>query len=82
MAQLYVPYGAEVGDARELAMPLRTQDDLDAVLERVGSARHVLIGEASHGTSEYDEWRAALHPIQAVAVGAIAEPPETFPWGR
>ncbi|MGY1809005.1 erythromycin esterase family protein [Blastococcus sp. SYSU D00669] len=34
--------------------------DLDPLLERVGDARVVAIGEASHGTHEYYAWRAAL----------------------
>lgn len=42
------------------ALPLRTGDDLDPVLERVGDARIVCIGEASHGTHEYYEWRSTL----------------------
>ncbi|MFW3172496.1 erythromycin esterase family protein [Geodermatophilus sp. CPCC 206100] len=45
---------------RELARPLRDPADLDPLLERVGDARVVAIGEASHGTHEYYAWRAAL----------------------
>ena len=40
-------------DVRRLAHPLRTPADLDPLLERIGDARIVLLGEASHGTSEY-----------------------------
>jgi erythromycin esterase-like protein len=47
-------------DLRQLSSPLRTPADLDPLLERVGDARIVLLGEASHGTSEYYAWRAAL----------------------
>ena len=47
-------------DVRALASPLVTPADLDPVLERVGDARIVLLGEASHGTHEYYAWRAAL----------------------
>jgi erythromycin esterase-like protein len=47
-------------DVRRLATPLRTTADLDPVLERVGDARIVLLGEASHGTHEYYAWRVAL----------------------
>ncbi|MGR6965439.1 erythromycin esterase family protein [Geodermatophilus sp. URMC 61] len=45
---------------RDLALPLRDPTDLDPVLERVGDAHVVAIGEASHGTHEYYAWRAAL----------------------
>jgi erythromycin esterase-like protein len=47
-------------DLRELALPLRDAGDLDPLLARVGDARVVAIGEASHGTHEYYAWRAAL----------------------
>ncbi|MGY1915949.1 erythromycin esterase family protein [Blastococcus sp. SYSU DS0973] len=49
-----------VEEIRELARPLRTSADLDPLVERVGAARIVAIGEASHGTHEYYAWRAAL----------------------
>ena len=48
------------GGIRDLALPLRDPADLDPLLERVGDAHVVAIGEASHGTSEYYAWRAAL----------------------
>jgi len=38
---------------RHVAQPLRTTQDLDPLSERIGDARYVLLGEASHGTSEY-----------------------------
>lgn len=40
--------------------PLQSDADLDPLLERIGDARLVLLGEASHGTSEYYTWRARL----------------------
>jgi erythromycin esterase-like protein len=49
-----------VQSVRALARPLRGPADLDPLLERIGAARFVLLGEASHGTSEYYEWRAVL----------------------
>ena len=42
------------------ARPLRDACDLDPLVDRVGEARFVLLGEASHGTAEYYTWRAAL----------------------
>jgi erythromycin esterase len=39
---------------------LESADDLDPLMERIGSARLVLLGESSHGTSEYYTWRAAI----------------------
>jgi erythromycin esterase-like protein len=47
-------------DIRALAQPLRDESDLDPLLERIGDARIVAVGEASHGTHEYYAWRAAL----------------------
>src|SRR5215218_1230701 len=47
-------------EIRDLARPLRRPADLDPLIDRIGDARFVLIGEASHGTSEYYGWRAAL----------------------
>ncbi|MFO0849771.1 MAG: erythromycin esterase family protein [Gemmataceae bacterium] len=43
---------------RTLARPLRTPGDLDPLLDRVGDARCVLFGEATHGTREFYTWRA------------------------
>ncbi|MGQ0562506.1 MAG: erythromycin esterase family protein [Gemmatimonadota bacterium] len=40
--------------------PLRDADDLDVLLDRIGDRRIVLLGEASHGTSEYYEWRRRI----------------------
>jgi erythromycin esterase-like protein len=48
------------GDVRALARPLRDEADLDPLLDRIGNASIVAIGEASHGTHEYYSWRAAL----------------------
>jgi erythromycin esterase-like protein len=43
-----------------LAAPLEDADAFDALLDRVGDARVVMLGEASHGTHEYYRARAAL----------------------
>ena len=42
------------------ALPLSDPADLDPLIERIGDARYVLLGEATHGTSEFYAWRAAL----------------------
>lgn len=49
-------YGEEIA---ALAAPLADPDDFDPLLERVGQARVVMLGEASHGTHEFYRWRAA-----------------------
>ena len=47
-------------EIHRLARPLTRAEDLDPLIERIGDARYVLLGEASHGTSEYYTWRAEL----------------------
>jgi protein-L-isoaspartate(D-aspartate) O-methyltransferase len=63
----------------ECAEPIADIDDapLDALLERIGDARVVLLGEATHGTSEFYRMRARItqqlilrHGFRAVAVEA------------
>jgi erythromycin esterase-like protein len=36
------------------------QIDLDQLLDRIGDAHYVLLGEASHGTHEYYTWRSQI----------------------
>ena len=45
---------------RGIAQPLRGAEDLDPLLDRIGDARCVLLGEASHGTAEFYVWRARI----------------------
>src|SRR3954447_21683192 len=45
---------------RAAATPLREPRDLDRLMGRIGEARFVLLGEASHGTSDYYTWRAEI----------------------
>jgi erythromycin esterase len=40
-----------------IATPLADDRDLDPLLDRIGDAHVVMLGEASHGTSEYYTWR-------------------------
>lgn len=47
-------------EIRDLARPLRAGVDLDPILSRARGRRYVAIGEASHGTHEYYDWRARL----------------------
>ncbi|MEU5868134.1 erythromycin esterase family protein [Nonomuraea sp. NPDC047529] len=47
-------------DVTRSALRLSGEQDLDPLLDRVGEAGLVLIGEASHGTHDFYTWRAAL----------------------
>jgi erythromycin esterase len=47
-------------ELRERVYVLREPEDLDPLLERIGDAHCVLLGEASHGTSEYYTWRSRI----------------------
>lgn len=50
----------EVASIRRSARPLHSSRDLDPLLARIGDARLVLLGEASHGTHEFYAWRSAI----------------------
>lgn len=45
---------------QEVSHPLEDDATLDPLLERIGDARIVLLGEASHGTHEYYTWRDSI----------------------
>lgn len=49
-----------ISELEALSRPLSAWRDLDPLIERIGKARFVLLGEASHGTSEFYRWRAAI----------------------
>lgn len=40
--------------------PITKEKDLDVLIEEIGGARVVMLGEGSHGTSEYYTWRTAI----------------------
>ena len=48
------------GAIRQWAYPLNTKDDLNPLLDRIGDASIVMLGEASHGTHEYYTWRTYI----------------------
>ncbi len=49
-----------VNSIRQWAFPLKETADLAPLFRRIGDARIVMLGEASHGTSEYYTWRARI----------------------
>src|SRR5262245_52133827 len=49
-----------INEVRSLSRPLHESADLDPLMTRIGEARVVLLGEASHGTNEFYTWRTAI----------------------
>jgi erythromycin esterase len=49
-----------VDEVRSISSPLRGREDLEPLMTRIGDARFVLLGEASHGTSEFYNWRRTI----------------------
>lgn len=47
-------------ELKRAARPLEQEADLNPLIDLIGNARIVMLGEASHGTHEYYEWRAAI----------------------
>jgi erythromycin esterase len=45
---------------KENSFPLHFDEDLDPLIESIGNARIVMLGEASHGTHEYYTWRSSI----------------------
>lgn len=52
--------GQDQAVLQQASHPLESEQDLDVLLNEIGDALYVLLGEASHGTSEYYTWRAAI----------------------
>src|SRR5438046_1582494 len=54
----------EIADLNKLvfnnSMELNSNKDLDALVEKIGDSKYVLLGEASHGTHEYYTWRTRI----------------------
>jgi erythromycin esterase-like protein len=49
-----------VEQIRKQAVPLKSTDDLDVLIEAIGDKKYVLLGEATHGTSEFYKLRMEL----------------------
>jgi erythromycin esterase-like protein len=65
----------DLAEIRRDMLPLREPGDLGPLLDRIGAARLVLIGEASHGTSEFYRGEGLL--LRRVEVWAnTCRPPE------
>jgi erythromycin esterase len=47
-------------EIQRIARPLGQPDHLDPLIEAIGDARYVLLGEATHGTSEFYTWRTEI----------------------
>lgn len=43
-----------------IALPFSKPSDLDPLLDSISDTRYVLLGEATHGTNEYYQWRAQI----------------------
>ncbi len=52
--------GAALNSINKWASPLQSHEDLQPLLDRIGSARIVMLGEASHGTHKYYTWRTRI----------------------
>ena len=53
----------EEGQGEQIGYKLEESSDLDPLFERIGdedNTKYVLLGEASHGTSEFYNWRIEI----------------------
>jgi erythromycin esterase len=49
-----------VNEVCSLSRPLYGWEDLDPLIDRIGDSQYVLLGEATHGTAEYYNWRRMI----------------------
>ena len=49
-----------VSAIKQWSYPLKSKADLSPLFNRIGEARIVMLGEASHGTHEYYTWRTHI----------------------
>jgi erythromycin esterase len=49
-----------IEEFQNLALPLDGPAHLDPLLDAIGDAKYVLLGEATHGTSEFYSWRTEI----------------------
>ncbi|MEP6793014.1 MAG: erythromycin esterase family protein [Saprospiraceae bacterium] len=52
--------GAIINAIKENAYPLNSKEDLQPLFDRIGDAKIVMLGEASHGTHDYYTWRTYI----------------------
>jgi len=48
---------------RENSIELKNENSLNELIDKIGDARFVLLGEASHGTHEYYKWRTKISKL-------------------
>jgi erythromycin esterase len=49
-----------IDEVRSISTALFGWEDLDPLMDRIGDASYVLLGEASHGTAEFYNWRTTI----------------------